>query len=67
MKLNRRNIEIPAGTVTQYMTDSGRIVAEFHTHTAHAIFCAGITTQKNLTIYDVDQKIVVYGMLSEVL
>jgi thiamine pyrophosphokinase len=62
-KLNRRKVY----DTTQYLTDTGLIVAEFHDRDAHAIFCLGITHRTDLTIYDMDRKEVVYGLLSEML
>ncbi len=63
MRLNRRKVK----DTTQYLTESGLVIAELHGHTAHAIFALGIGGRKDLTIYDLDRKEVIYGPLNELL
>ncbi len=63
MRLNKRKVE----DVTQYLTENGKVVADFYRNDIHAIFALGIVSRKDLTIYDMDRKEVVYGTLDELL
>lgn len=64
MKLNRRKLD---EKTTQYLLDNGKVVAEFHDREAHAIFMLGIVGRKDLTVYDMDRKEVVYGPIGEMI
>jgi hypothetical protein len=63
MRLNRRRVN----DTIQYLTEGGSVIADLNGHTAHAIFALGIVGRKDLTIYDMDLKQVVYGNLEQLL
>lgn len=60
MQLNRRKV----GDTTQYLTESGLVIADLNGHLANAIFALGIVGRNDLTIYDMDRKEVVHKGLS---
>lgn len=63
MRLNRRRV----GDTIQYLTENGALFAELYTREAHAIFSLGIVHRTDLSVYDTDLELMIYGTLDELL